>query len=250
MADVMISVADTEQELRAQREQIYCASIIGMCTPENIAKLLGITDTRNIPSLNRREHNFYQFVKQHFLIEKNVLEYVFQYSWSEPDLIYNKAYKTFHNYSKTPYGAVMIKKVMLDHRTPNKISFKVRQFNEREAAGATDFISFPEDFPKKTVLVTGDKVDPLAAIHHEFGHTRYSHEHNPGELFTAQDERIAVINWENPARMFNNNEPRYAYYNPAKEDKDRFTINIITGEVKAGLWTFDKTDPRILVKPN
>ncbi len=83
-------------------------------------------------------------------------------------------------------------------------------------------------------------MDPLAIIHHEFGHTRYFSGHRPGRLVTLQDERIAVINMENPARMFNKNEPRYAYYHP----ETKMTINIITGEEKGGLWVTDKADPR------
>ncbi len=59
-----------------------------------------------------------------------------------------------------------------------------------------------------------------------------------------QDERLAVIHRENPARMYNKNEPRYAYYHPEKKT----TINIITGEEKGGIHTTDKADPRILIQ--
>ena len=92
-------------------------------------------------------------------------------------------------------------------------------------------------------------MDPLAIIHHEFGHTRYFRGHRPGSLGTPQDERMVVINMENPARMYNKNEPRYAYFNDEEKPENQYTINIITGEVKAGIWAFDETDPRILVKP-
>ena len=60
---------------------------------------------------------------------------------------------------------------------------------------------------------------------------------------------MVVINMENPARMYNKNEPRYAYFNDEEKPENQYTINIITGEVKAGIWAFDETDPRILVKP-
>jgi hypothetical protein len=239
----------TEQELRARREQIYCKETKGgaPCTPGAIAQALSIANANEVPSTNNRDHNFDQFVKQHFLIETNNMEVLYNYSWPQYGMIYKKAYQALREYSRTPYGAVMIRNILQDHKIPGRVPFKVRLFDEREAAGLTDFIQFPSGFPLITVLKTGDKVDPLATIHHEFGHTRYYSGHKRGELVSLQDEREAVIRMENPARMFNKNEPRYAYYN--NNDKAPMTINIITGEEKPGIWAFDKTDPSKLIVP-
>jgi hypothetical protein len=45
--------------------------------------------------------------------------------------------------------------------------------------------------------------------------------------------------------MYNKNEPRYAYFSPLFNQ----TINIISGEVKAGIMATDKADPRKFVNP-
>jgi hypothetical protein len=252
MAEVSAPVkpaVKTEQALREQRLQIYCKETKGgaPCTPGEINKALGITDGINLPSMNNRDHNFATFVKQHFLIQKDMFSKDFIYSWPEFGVIYKKAYQALKAYSRTLYGAVMIKNILQDHKIPGRVPFRVRLFDDREAGGFTDFIQLPSEFPYFTVLNTGDIVDPLAIIHHEFGHTRYYSGHKPGKLVTLQDEREAVIWMENAARMFNQNEPRYAYYNNDK--KNPMTINIITGEFKGGIWATDKADPRIFVKP-
>ena len=156
-----------------------------------------------------------------------------------------RAYKALQDYSRTPYGAMMIKNILQDHKIPGRVPFRVRRYDGRVAAGSTDFIQFPSEFPRKTVLDTGEIVNPSAIIHHEFGHTRYAVNHKRG-LVTMQDERIAVINMENPARMFDKDEPCYTYFNDDENAPE--TINVITGEVQGGTWIFDKTDPRIMIK--
>lgn len=200
-----------------------------------------------MPSMNNRDHNFDKFVKQHFYVEKDVYADYFNFSWRKETIIYQKAYQTLKDYSKTPYGAVMIKKILFELRVPGRPLFQVRKDDSDGAKGSTNFITFPSGFPLATVLETGDKVDALAMIHHEIGHTRFTPGHKPGVEVSIQDERIAVIRRENPARMYNKNEPRYAYYNNDKDNK--ITINIITGEFKAGIWATDKADPRKFIKP-
>jgi len=139
----------------------------------------------------------------------------------------------------------MIRLILRDNNIPGKPRFKVRLFNAGSAKGSTDLIQLPSGYPLLTILKTGDIVDPLAMIHHELGHTRFYRKHQAGKLVSIQDEREAVIQMENPVRMYNKNEPRYAYYNG--DGSHPFTINIITGETKAGIWAFDKTDPRKMI---
>ncbi len=177
----------------------------------------------------------------------------FIYSWPEGGaIIYKKAYQAILDYAKTPYRAVMINHILRDHSMLGwerfRERFKVKLFDERRAGGSTNSIRLPSGFPLLTVLQTGDKVDPLAIIHHEFGHTRYYSGHRPGKDVTLQDERDIVIHRENPARMYNKNEPRYAYYNDNDDESNQRTINIITGEEKGGIHTTDKADPRILIQ--
>ncbi len=253
MAEVKAAVK-TEQELREQRLQIYCKETKGgaPCTPGAIAQALGIANANEVPSMNNRDHNLAKLVAQHFVREKNVMEYDFIYSWPEGGAILSKkAYQTFKDYARTPYGGMMINKILQDHSMPGwerfKKRFRVKLFDGDRAHGDTDWISLPSGFPLLTELATGDKVDPLAIIHHEFGHTRYYPGHRPGKDVTLQDERDVVIHRENPARMYNKNEPRYAYYN---DDGDNpMTVNIITGEEKSGIHATDKADPRKFVNP-
>lgn len=244
MAEVKAAIK-TEQELRVQRVKIYCDKFVDMCTPGAIATALGIANANEVPTMNNRDHNFTKFVKQHFYVENDMFADNINFSWPKAGIIYTKAYQAFQVYSKTEYGAVMIQNILREIRIPDRELFQVRRFDNDGAKGSTNFITLPSGFPLTTLLKTGDTVDPLAMIHHEFGHTRFTPGHKPGVEVSMQDERLAVINRENPARMYNKNEPRYAYYDPDKS----ITINIITSEEKGGIWATDKADPRIFVTP-
>lgn len=144
-------------------------------------------------------------------------------------------------YALTPYGAIMIKRVLKDNEKLTVKRFSVRLDNNKTANANTYFISFPSNFPLKDYYPGSEKIDPLAVIHHEFGHTRFFTSQKVTAVVSIQDERKAVIYNSNPVRMLNKYEPRYTNYNGAE------TINIITGKTKPGIWSFDKTDPRILV---
>ncbi len=244
MAEAKAAVK-TEQELQAQRVKIYCDHFVGMCTPGAIATALGIANANEVPSMNNRDHNFAKFVKQHFYVENDLFAATASFSWPKTGIIYLKAYKALQDYSKTEYGALTINKILMEHRMPGRVLFQVRLDDNDGAKGSTNYITFPSRFPLISVLETGDTVDALAIIHHEMGHTRFFPGHKPGVAVSIQDERIAVIHRENPARMYNKNEPRYAYFSPLFNQ----TINIITGEVKAGIMATDKADPRKFVNP-
>ncbi len=102
------------------------AEVNAPCTPGAIAQALGIANANEIPSMNNRDHNFATFVKQHFLIETNIMEDLYIYSWPEHGLLYLKAYKTLQEYARTPYGAMMIKNILQDHKIPGRVRFLVR----------------------------------------------------------------------------------------------------------------------------
>ncbi|MBI3561440.1 MAG: hypothetical protein HY080_06950 [Gammaproteobacteria bacterium] len=241
---------NTEQELRAQREKIYCTDTQGgaPCTPGAIAQALGITHAGDIPPMEGRITMFHRLVEQNFVQEMDVFSEHYPNSWQTHVLSQFKAYHAFLDYAKTPYGAVMMGRILRDNFTSSFIGvkrFKIIRDDNDSAKGGPDVIKLPTGFPLITVLNTGDKVDPSAIIHHEFGHTRFFKGHHSRKEVSIQDERIAVIRMENPARMYNKNEPRYAYYHPDLG----VTINIITGQVKHGIWATDKADPRIFIEP-
>ena len=107
MAEVKAPVkptVKTEQELRTQREQIYCKETKGgaPCTPGAIAQALGIANANEVPTMNNRDHNLVKFVAQHFVREKNMMKEDFLYSWPEGGAILSKkAYQTFKDYART-----------------------------------------------------------------------------------------------------------------------------------------------------
>lgn len=150
-------------------------------------------------------------------------------------------YNVFKKYAMTNYGSIVINK-MLKNKNKYK-GFKIYRSGQgstaKGASAAPDGIAFPHRFPMvEHFPVGGQKVDPLAIISHEFGHTVVF---NPEMKSGIQHERDVVIQYENTVRKINGYEMRYVYFN-GKE-----TINIITGKTKAGKWTFDKNDPSKLV---
>ena len=63
---------------------------------------------------------------------------------------------------------------------------------------------FREYFPN-----TGEKVDPMAIISHEFGHTRFG---DPLSGKTPEGETATVRNYENPVRIYNGYQSRKCYH--------------------------------------
>ncbi|MBI3560461.1 MAG: hypothetical protein HY080_01900 [Gammaproteobacteria bacterium] len=208
-----------------------------------------ITHAGDIPPMEGRITMFHRLVEQNFVQELDVFSKYYPDSWQTHVLSQFKAYHSFLDYAKTPYGAVMMGRVLRDNFTSSFIGikrFKIVRDDYSSAKGDTNLIRLPAGFPLLKRLATGDEVDPSATIHHEFGHTRFFKGHHSRKEVSIQDERIAVIRMENPARMYNKNEPRYAYYDKRFEA----TINIITGQVKHGIWATDKADPRIFIEPS
>lgn len=230
-------MAETAIDLRNKRIEIYCKELnISVCMFPEIQKKLGIIDASQVPKEGIRETNFKQFVEHNFSSYSHGLDMINPWPDAKEHI---KAYKMLKEYAKTPYGAVMIKRVLDDNNKPGVKRFIVRLDDNQTATAGTHFISFPSDFPTKNAFPDGAAIDPMAVIHHEFGHTRYFTNNNKPALVTIQDERHAVIHNSNPVRMLNKYEPRYTYYNGSE------TINIITGQKQGGRWSFDKSDPRL-----
>lgn len=241
--DVVEIKSDTE--LRNQRIKIYCDSLKNApCTKGAIVKALGID--MNVPDEGMRWYYFKQLVEKNILRDYDIYSEEYQFTWPKVGLESSKAYQALADYAKTPFGAVMVRRILADNSIPAKKRFMIKRFDNDSARGGSDYIRFPINFPRKEILLTGERVDTQAIIHHEFGHTRYFFKHKRGKEVTLPDERDAVIYMENPVRMYKNNEPRYSYYND--NDEDPKTINIITGDIKSGIWTTDKSDPRKMIQ--
>lgn len=74
---------------------------------------------------------------------------------------------------------------------------------------------------------SGQRIDPLAIVAHELGHTRYGDRTSGG---TLEGERRTVAGFENPVRILDGFPPRRTYYS---HELDR-TIDVETGVVSEG----------------
>lgn len=211
-----------------------------------------VTDNRRalqihgpVPSLLDRERNFSLLVEQNFS-GTGILD-LSPNAWAVEKRNENvKAFKNLKKYALTEYGAVMIARILEDNKKNNtsETRFYIGIQDNDQARAGQNFILLPSDFPRlSTFPGTTQLVDPLAVIHHEFGHTKFDTRNSKPHMVSLQHERDAVIFHENPVRAINGMEPRYTYF---KEGK---TINIISGEIKAGLFTFSPNNPSILVRP-
>ncbi|MBI3561494.1 MAG: hypothetical protein HY080_07245 [Gammaproteobacteria bacterium] len=87
----------TEQELRAQREKIYCTDTQGGApfTPGAIAQALGITHAGDIPPVESRITMFHRLVEQNFVQEMDVFSEHYPSSWQTHVLSQFKDYHSF-----------------------------------------------------------------------------------------------------------------------------------------------------------
>ena len=101
-------------------------------------------------------------------------------------------------------------------------------------------------FPFKPKFVqSGQAVDPLAILYHEFAYTMvFQSAAHKGMERDIKEERESVMKFENPVRIYNNHEPRYSYVH---HDGSR-TINILTGEIRPGVMSVNKNNPAELVE--
>lgn len=253
-------------KFRQQRIKKYCELVtkskhcIGYKADSNhcswyaIQKQLEILDSGAVPAMAKRTENFKELVKSnftnldYFMSDNPQLSEGHNFVWGAGKET-TSAFKMLKKYAHTSYGAMMVKRILLDNKKPQHGKrFFIRLDSDSTAQAGTDWISLPADFPLKETFPGGEKIDPLAVIHHEFGHTKFYEKVNHKKAHAAVTichERLVVINNSNPVRIFNGLEPRYTYF---KRDANQ-TINIITGDIKPGIWLYNKEDPSVLEKP-
>ncbi len=196
-------------------------------------KALGIDNPGKLPNSKTRKENFKKLVKQNFAVFD--IEKHFHTPQHEGPAAGSDAYKWLEKYALTDYGALMIARILKNPK------FKIRAM-EGQAQANTLYISLPPQFPLRNTFPSGEKIVPLAVIHHEFEHTMYGTQSNPHG--SIKDERVAVRDMENPVRVLHNEEPRYTYF----QRHTNSTINVITGIVRTGQWRHDPSDPRNFIK--
>ena len=236
-------------QLKQVREKIYFTKIYKTPHMSKSAALKflqswngKIFDIPNAATI--REKNFQEFVKNNFAKHD---EFASGTRWPDK-LIGFSPYETLKCYAKTDYGAMMIKRVLMDNLTGGR-RFEVTLRGSGAAEGNENHIFLPENFGTMNCNAAhgyqfggdGQKIDYPAIIHHEFRHTKYFGK-KLAQTVSLRDERDAVLYNENPARVINGYEPRYSYYDGSR------TINIITGEVVAGKYGVKADDPTEFIK--
>lgn len=154
-------------------------------------------------------------------------------------------YKAFQRFSETDYGSSVIKEMISN---PKKYKgFDIAEGYKRGAKANYSVLLLPKRFPAPPGFfkTSGQKIYDLAIIYHEFAHTAVFRPASTSDAaITIFDERLAVMNFENPVRIRMGYEPRYSY----TMGNGSYTINIITGKKVAGERTVSKYDPTILVE--
>ncbi len=111
---------------------------------------------------------------------------------------------------KIPLHEVLSGEISFDGQLQQDfIFFEINEHGGPGAFAQPGFISISAVGIGGRWSVTRQKVDPLAIISHELGHTRYGDSSTGGHLL---GERQTVINFENPVRKLNGYAPRRGYY--------------------------------------
>lgn len=242
-------------ELKNKRLKDYWGTSDPVQIEQMARRILGI-DTAQLPSMKKRRENWQKFVKRHIPVAK-------EFGFDEDDQHDDPrelgptpgtgAYIHLEKYAMTGYGALMIHKVIqeyellvkrgaIDEKT-NLVNRKVltkRQYEifrvlikdthpngkKAQAGGAANRINLPTNFPSSpTYRYGGQKIDPLAVLHHEFEHTRFGTDsgHDAGNI---KEELVAVERLENPVRALSGLEPRYTYVQLDEDLNAVLTISI------------------------
>jgi len=223
-------------------------------------KYLKIDKPKNIIKIEDRVKNFDKFVIENFIDNsKHHTE-----AWPA-NMKSSVSYGLIKQYALTEYGAISIKMALDDNPSRllyddfvseadfknkdeynQKYRFQVRHTNDSPQAGY-NHMSFPLSFPNGKPFSGGELKDPLAIIHHEFGHTRFYSGQSKAVKVTLKHERKSIIENSNPVRILNGFEPRYTY----THTNGKSTINILTGKeethAKDKGYTIKKDDPNILM---
>jgi len=231
-------------KLRLKREQIYRSKVShNSVFPQANGRILAPAVEAN------RMSNFLKFVDMYFskIIDNTIPDPEFNiYPGATKMVESSDGYKAFKRFAKTDFGSSVVKE-MINNRSKYK-DFVIKEGAEKWASAGYRFIVLPKRFPNKRIFKnSGQRIYDLAIIYHEFAHTMvFQSASSIGKNATINDERIAVMKFENPVRMRKGYEPRYSYTG----SKPQQTINIITGEKKHGIWSVNRNDPTKLVKPS
>lgn len=105
-----------------------------------------------------------------------------------------------------------------------------------QATGSSHSVQIPENYDPHFFPIGDEAVDPLALIHHEFGHTHFSSVKSENREHLAIEREVVQL-YENPVRLLNKFSERKIYF-------DNFnTLSIPSGNVYPGpAFIFFNTD--------
>ncbi len=122
----------------------------------------------------------------------------------------NKGYLSI-NSSKKSVLEMLTGELTIEAPFDNYTLLKITSYTGRGATATGNRINIGSELFGTTFSSSNQKVDPLAIISHEFGHTRYGDPTSGGSL---EGEARTVKNFENPARLHHNHDERLHYCDP------------------------------------
>ncbi len=234
----------TDTELRAIRERIYAMQVYKSRVLSKHVALQQLLRGRrgevfHVPKKGTRPANFKSLVENNFVLDE------FAPGGWPKEKSNIPAYKNLKAYSETDYGAAMIHRILMDNKLRKEGDrFKIQYDDGKKGEFARanyNFVLYSRNFGTGR-HPGGELRYPLSYTHHEFAHTRfYTYRKKISEKFPIQEEQSATLLNSNPVRIYAGYEPRYTYTTINE------TINVLTGEVRAGVaWTIKEDDPRVL----
>lgn len=225
-------------------------------------KLVAFRDPINndlkVDILARREESFQIFSKLHFAKKDEFISGSLEITKEQKDL--------FHKFAMTDIGSTLIQKVIDDDieafnkgylelskdpiteysKFVDTISgnlstdgefegynlFKVYGYEGSGGQGQSGSIGLGNKGFKES-FITGEKVDPLAILSHEFGHTKYG---DPSSGENLEGEAETVLKYENPMRRSNGFTDREIYYSP----NENISIEVKTKKYHNGILNIDQ----------
>jgi len=236
--------------LRTVRERIYRKHI----QPQGLFPCVNGRVLSEEKDQAKRQANFLVFVDQYFSKQTDSVGQNGSPSESGSTssnlpsklVMSSDGYKAFAKFSDTPYGSSVIKEMVDGENGKKYQGFFIGESLDTETRASYSGILISWKFPFKPRFIhSGQSVDTLAILYHEFAHTMVFQPSSQQKVDrNIRGERISVMKFENPVRFLHKLEPRYSYVHHDGSE----TINILTGEVGPGVMAVNKYNPAELVK--
>ncbi|MBI3561425.1 MAG: hypothetical protein HY080_06875 [Gammaproteobacteria bacterium] len=185
--------------LRILRENIY--NVFRCKPPFLICDISAALQLGNaVKSINARESNFALLVAQNFSGTEILEDSPNTWPVEKRDKTIG-AFKHLYKYAMMPYGSVIVSLILADNKKniTNENRFLIGIQDNDQARGGYNFILLPSDFPRRDTFPGSTQlIDPLAVLHHEFGHTKFDTRNKAPHLISLEDERNVLCTMKIP----------------------------------------------------